>query len=178
MKLRHKDRDARWTVKFTKAKGRPDGTKPPVNIAIPAFGCQNHIAIDVGHGFIRTWKVTDAAAYEGAVLLDTTNPARTVLADTAYRSAVNETFMADNGFVSRVHRKKPKGPPMPEKERRANNAKSKIRSRVEHVFADQKMRIGLVVRTIGVARATTRIGLVNLVYNIRRLLFIQRRVAA
>src|SRR3546814_10858536 len=33
-KLRHKDRDARWTVKFTKAKERPDGTKPPVDIAI------------------------------------------------------------------------------------------------------------------------------------------------
>lgn len=181
-KLRHKDRDARWTVKFTKAKERPDGTKPPVDIAIPSFGYQNHVAIDVGHGFIRTWKVTDAAAYEGAVLrdglLDKTNTARTVWADTAYRSAVNEAFMADNGFVSRVHRKKPKGRPMPENTRRANNAKSKIRSRVEHVFADQKTRIGLVVRTIGIARATTKIGLVNLVYNIRRLLFIQRRAAA
>lgn len=35
---RQKDRDARWTVKFSKAKERPDGTKPPVDIAIPAFG--------------------------------------------------------------------------------------------------------------------------------------------
>jgi len=34
-KLRQKDRDARWTVKFSKAKERPDGTKPPVDIAIP-----------------------------------------------------------------------------------------------------------------------------------------------
>lgn len=181
-KLRHKDRDARWTVKFTKAKERPDGSKPPVDIAIPCFGYQNHIGIDVGHGFIRTWKVTDAAAYEGAVLraglLDRTNTARTVWADTAYRSAVNETFMTANGFVSRVHRKKPKGRPMPDSIRRANNAKSKVRSRVEHVFADQKARIGLVVRTIGIARATTRIGLVNLVYNIRRLLFIARRTTA
>jgi transposase len=53
-KLRHKDRDARRTVKFTKAKERPDGTKPPVDIAIPSFGYQNHVAIDVGHGFIPT----------------------------------------------------------------------------------------------------------------------------
>jgi hypothetical protein len=37
-KLRQKDRDARWTVKFSKAKTRPDGTKPPVDIAIPTFG--------------------------------------------------------------------------------------------------------------------------------------------
>ena len=33
-KLRQKDRDARWTVKFSKAKERPDGTKPAVDIAI------------------------------------------------------------------------------------------------------------------------------------------------
>ncbi len=45
-KLRQKDRDARWTVKFSKAKERPDGTKPPIDIAIPTFGYQNHIAID------------------------------------------------------------------------------------------------------------------------------------
>src|SRR4028119_2364679 len=52
-KLRQKDRDARWTVKFSKAKERPDGTKPAVDIAIPTFGYQNHIAIDCGFGFIR-----------------------------------------------------------------------------------------------------------------------------
>ena len=34
-KLRQKDRDARWTVKFSKAKERADGTKPAVDIAIP-----------------------------------------------------------------------------------------------------------------------------------------------
>lgn len=44
-KLRHKDRDARWTVKFTKAKERADGSRPPVDIAIPTFGYQNHIGI-------------------------------------------------------------------------------------------------------------------------------------
>ena len=52
-KVRHKDRDARWTVKFSKAKERPDGTKP-IDIAIPVFGCQNHVSIDRGFGFIRT----------------------------------------------------------------------------------------------------------------------------
>ena len=32
-KMRHKDRDARWTVKFTKAKPRQDGSTPPVRRA-------------------------------------------------------------------------------------------------------------------------------------------------
>ena len=36
-KLRHKDRDARWTVKFTKAKPREDGTVPAVDLAIPGL---------------------------------------------------------------------------------------------------------------------------------------------
>jgi hypothetical protein len=66
--------------------------------------------------------------------------------------------MEKNGFVSHVHRKKPKGKPMSDAVRRANAAKSKIRSRVEHVFAEQKARMGLFVRTIGIARATVKIG--------------------
>src|SRR5246127_4874871 len=52
-KLRHKDRDARWTVKFTKAKPREDGSTPPVDLAIPLFGYQNHVSIDRRFGFIR-----------------------------------------------------------------------------------------------------------------------------
>ena len=154
-KLRQKDRDARWTVKYTKAKPREDGSTPPVDLAIPVFGYQNHISLDRGFGFIRKWSATDAAAYEGRRLrdglLDKTNTASSVWADTAYRSAANEEFMERNGFVSHVHRKKPKGRPMPEAIRRANNAKSKIRSRVEHVFAEQKDRMGLFIRTIGIA---------------------------
>src|ERR1700752_1344665 len=111
-KLRHKDRDARWTVKFTKAKPREDGSSPMVDLAIPVFGYQNHISIDRGFGFIRQWSATDAAAYEGRRLreglLDKTNTASGVWADTAYRSAANEEFIRKNGFVSHAHRKKPK----------------------------------------------------------------------
>jgi hypothetical protein len=71
-------------------------------------------------------------------LLDNSNTASGVWADTAYRSTANETFLTKNGFVSHIHRKKPKGGAMPETMRRANNAKLKIRSRVEHVFAEQQ----------------------------------------
>jgi IS5 family transposase len=181
-KLRQKDRDARWTVKFTKAKPREDGSTPPNDLAIPLFGYQNHVSIDRGFGFIRKWSTTDAAAYEGRQLreglLDKTNTASGIWADTAYRSAANEEFLAKNGLVSHVHRKKPKGRAMPEAMRRANAAKSKIRSRVEHVFAEQKDRMDLFIRTIGIARATMKIGLANLVYNIKRLLFLRRVATA
>jgi transposase, IS5 family len=180
-KLRQKDRDARWTVKFTKAKPREDGTLPAVDLAIPAFGYRNHISIDHRFGFIRKWLATHAAAYEGRRLrdglLDKGNTAASVWGDTAYRSAANETYMSKNGFVSRVHRKKPANRPMPRATRRANNAKSRIRSRIEHVFAEQKDRMDLFIRTIGLPRATMKIGLANLVYNVKRLIFLRRTAA-
>src|ERR671916_2250465 len=64
-KLAQKDRDARWTVKFSKAKAAEEGKPKLVDIAVPAFGYKNHAAIDRRHGFIRGWSVTNAAAYDG-----------------------------------------------------------------------------------------------------------------
>jgi transposase, IS5 family len=180
-KLHQKDRDARWTVKVSKAKPKAGGTRQ-VDIAVPVFGYQNHISIDRRHGLIRRWAVTDAAAYAGRLLrcglLDRTNTASEVWADTAYRSKANETYMAENGFTSRVHRKKPTGRPMAERSRRANARKSAVRSRIEHVFAEQKSRMGLFVRTIGIARARVKIGLANLAFNMKRLIWLERTAPA
>jgi IS5 family transposase len=173
-KLAQKDRDARWTVKYSKAKPRADG-RPQVDLAIPAFGYKNHVSIDRCHGLIRKWTATDAAAYDGARLadvLDRENTASEVWADTAYHSAKNEDHLARHGFVSCIHRKKPKGRPMAERTRSANARK---RSAVEHVFAYQKGPMVLVVRTIGIARARVKIGLANLAYNMRRFVWLDRR---
>ncbi len=103
------------------------------------------------------------------------NTASDVWADTAYRSRSNEAWLRATGPVSRVHRKKPKGRPMPARIARANAAKSTIRARIEHVFARQKDQMALFIRTIGIARAETKITLANLVYNIDRLVFYERR---
>src|SRR6201993_4698605 len=141
-KLRHKDRDARWTVKFTKAKLREDGSSPTVDLAIPVFGYQNHISIDRGFGFIQQWSATDAAAYEGyllrAGLLDKTNTASGVWADTAYRSAANEEFMDKTGFISHVHRKKPKGRAMPEAIRGGDAAQMQNRFGIPRESAEER----------------------------------------
>ena len=105
-------------------------------------------------------------------LLDRTNTASGVWADTAYRSAKNEAHLAGAGFTSLIHRKKPKGKPMPRRVARANAAKSQVRARVEHVFARQKGPMALVIRTIGLARAKVKIGLANLVYNRHRMVWL------
>ena len=123
-KLRQKDRDARWTVKFSKAKPKDDGA-PQIDIAIPVFGYKSHVSIDRRHGVIRRGKTTDAAAHEGARLreglIDPANTASDVWADTAYRSATNERFLDKAGKVSRIHHKKPRGKPMPPAVARASD---------------------------------------------------------
>ena len=179
-KVAQKDRDARWTVKFSKAKPSDDGS-PRIDLAVPAFGYKNHVGIDRRHGLIRTWTATDAARHDGGQLpnlISKGNTASDVWADTAYRSKANEKHLADNGLRSRIHRKKPPGQPMPINVSRANGAKSKVRAAVEHVFAHQKGPMGLVVRTIGLARAKVKIGLANIVYNMRRAVWLTQRRAA
>lgn len=178
-RLRQKDRDGRWTLKRGRRKRRPDGTLM-MEIATPVYGYKSHIGADRQHRFIRTWNVTDAARHDGRELpglLDRTNTGSSVWADTAYRSAKNERRIAKAGLVSKVHFRKPPGKPMPEPRQRANAARSRPRSAIEHVFADQKHRMRLVVRTIGIARARTKIGLANIAHNLRRYLFWETRPA-
>ena len=179
-KLRQKDRDGRWTLKRGRRKRRPDGSLM-MEIATPAYGCKSHIGADRRYRFIRTWSVTDAARHDGRELgglLDRSNTASPVWADTACRSRKNEKKIARAGLVSKVRFRKPPGRPMPEAKRRANSARSRPRSGVEHVFADQKHRMGLFIRTIGIARARTKIGMANIAHNLRRYVFWETRAAA
>jgi IS5 family transposase len=180
-KAAQKDIHARWTVKYSKAKQKADGSTHKTDIAIPSFGYKDHISIDRSHGLIRTWKVTDAARYDGAQLPDLItrdNTGSSVWADTAYRSKKNEAWLHKNGFISHIHTKKPKGRDMSERAKAANSRRSKIRSFVEHPFARIKHAMGLTVRTIGIARATTKIGMANLVYNFQRVAWLNKRSAS
>ena len=125
--------------------------------------------------------MTDAARHDGPVLpelIDRNNTGGDVWADTAYRSKANEKFLADRLLRSQIHRKKPKGRPMPRRTARANARKSAVRSAVEHVFARQKGPMDLFVRTIGIARARTKIGLANLLYNMQRMIWLTDQATA
>ena len=64
---------------------------------------------------------------------------------------------------------------MPPNIARGNANRARIRSHIEHVFAAQKHRLGLVIRTIGIIRARAKIGLANLTYNFTRLAWHHRR---
>lgn len=95
-KFAQKDRDACWTVKYSKAKQPTDtATSAPTkthDIAIPMFGYKNHAGIDRAHGFICGWTVTSESAHDSAQLRNVVtknNTASTVWADSAYRSKAN-----------------------------------------------------------------------------------------
>lgn len=103
------------------------------------------------------------------------NTGSEVWADSAYRSQTNEKWLAAQMLTSRIHRRKPAGKQMPKHIARANAKKSSIRAAVEHVFAHQKNRFGLFIRTIGLARAEVKLALANIAYNFDRLIFHERR---
>ena len=174
-RLRQKDRNARWTLKQGKKR-----EAAAVQIAVPHYGYKNHISTDRRHCLIHKWDVSDAAVNYGKrlnVLLDKENTASSVWADTAYRSKTNEAFMAKTGFSSQVHHKKPPRRALPDSLARANAKRSKVRAAVEHVFAHQKERMGLFVRTIGLKRARLKIGMVNLAYNMTRFVWLRGKNA-
>ena len=158
-KAAQKDTDARWTVKTGRRKNPAGSQRRMPDIAIPVFGYKNHVVIDRAYGFIRSSAVTDAARHDGKMLRQLVtgdNLAAGVWADSAYRSKANEAWLAGKGRVSHIHRKKPPGRAMPKATAQANARKSAVRAHVEHVFAQQKDRMGLFIRTIGPQKRAKR----------------------
>jgi IS5 family transposase len=161
-----KDKDARWTKKHGHSY----------------YGYKNHVGIDAKHKFVRRFAATDASVHDSQKLddvLDRSNTASGVWADSAYRSAEIEARLKAGGYTSRIHRRAHRNCPLSERETAANTTRSRIRARVEHVFGHQENSMGRkLVRTIGIVRATMKIGMMNLVYNMRRLVQLDRIAAA
>ena len=87
-------------------------------IATPVFGYKSHISSDCRFGFIRSAIVTSAAAPDGRQLrklIDKENTSGKIWADSAYRFQSNEKWLKQNMMNSQIHRRKPKGKPMPKR---------------------------------------------------------------
>ena len=63
--------------------------------------------------------------------------------------------------------------PLTKTQERNNKAKSRIRARVEHVFARMHQFGGIAIRTIGIMRAELQIGLLNMAYNMTRYAYLR-----
>jgi len=182
-RTRQIDREGRWTIKRGRKQTPPSGEvqrQAIGEIAVPMFGYKNHLGIDRTHGFIRRFIVTHAARHDGsqlAALLDPENAASGVWADTAYRSKANLRLLDRQRLVAQFQRAKPRGRAMPPHIARGNATRAQVRARVEHVFAAEKHRMGLVIRTVGQFRAAAKITLANLAYNMRRLVWMEASAA-
>ena len=164
-KASQKDVDARWTKKNNEVH----------------FGYKVHVAIDNENKLIRDYDVTSAEVHDSQVFIEllADNSSADVWADSAYQSEASTLELYASGYRNKVHKKARRNKPLSVKQQEMNSKKSKTRARVEHVFGSmENEQGGMFVRTIGHTRAAVKIGLMNLAYNMRRMVSLQRRGAS
>lgn len=164
-KLAQKDTDARWTKKNN----------------ISFYGYKNHVKADTKTKLIRKYAVTSASVHDSQLvgeLLDATDQDQEFYADSAYTGKAAQEVYAEKKVVDMVNEKGYKNRPLTEAQKKSNREKSKVRARMEHIFGfvENSMN-GSYIRTIGMARAKAKIGMMNIVYNICRCVQLKKVVS-
>lgn len=155
-KQSQKDTDARWTKKHN----------------VSYYGYKNHVKVDVDSKLILQYEVTDASVHDSQLienLLDKSDYVLLFYADSAYTGAENEKSVTDRKMKNLICEKGYKNKPLTELQKLFNREKSRVRSRVEHVFGfiENSMK-GMYLQNIGKKRIEGIIGLMNLTYNMFR----------
>lgn len=143
------------------------------------FGYKNHVSIDRRHKFVRVYSVETAAPHDSQFfepLLDPNNSSLDLWADSAYKSREIDGICENKTYHNHIHHRAYRNKPLNGHQKRSNTAKSRVRARIEHMFAQAKnWGKRFVVGGIGITRNRFDIGLKNLVYNLRRYEFLERR---
>ncbi|MBP8960011.1 MAG: IS5 family transposase [Bacteroidales bacterium] len=155
-KLAQKDIDARWTKKNNNT----------------FYGYKNHVKADTKTKLIEEFIVTDASVHDSQAmeqLLKEKDEGQPLYADSAYTGEDQETVYKKKKVINKIIEKGYRNKALTEEQKANNKEKSRIRVRIEHVFGfvENSMH-GSIIRTIGIVRATAKIGLMNLTYNISR----------
>lgn len=155
-KLSQKDINARWTKKNNKNY----------------FGYKDHVKQDGKSKLIIKYKVTDASVHDSNAtepLLDEKDKGEEFYADSAYTGEPQEKIISDKEMINKVCEKGTRNHPLTDEQKANNKEKSKTRCRVEHIFGfmEQNMN-GMYIQCIGIKRAESVIGLMNLTYNMFR----------
>ena len=159
-KLAQKDVDARWTKKNN----------------VSYYGYKNHAKVDGKSKLITNYQVTDASVHDSQALdalLSEEDHLQSLYADSAYTG--QQETLRKYKLKDEVCEKGVKNKPLTEEQRASNREKSKTRARVEHVFGFMENSMGSMFnRKIGIERAKTVVGLMNLTYNMFRKLQLDR----
>ena len=154
-KIMQRDTDATWTKKGNEAH----------------FGYKDHVKVDADSKLIVDYNVTtastnDAKGADG--LFDETD--KVAYGDSAYPS-----LELPEGVQNQISEKATRNNPLTEEQRENNKQKAKTRCRVEHIFAGIAQMIGgTVIRSKNLKRATFSISMLNLLYNMRRVVSLER----
>ena len=159
-KARQKDVDARWTKK--------NGER--------YYGYKNHVKVDSRSKLIEDFTVTSASVHDSNALEELIAEGDpTTYVDSAYTGERCEKVFAERNVqakpIARAYRNKP----LNKSQERNNRARSRIRVRVEHVFATMRMCMRKTWnRCVGLTRNRATIAMTNLVYNMVRFEQIER----
>lgn len=160
-----KDVDARWVKKNN----------------VNYFGYKNHVKSDAKSKLITKYMVTDACVHDSNAtepLLDENDKGEPFYADSAYTGEPQEEVISKKEMSNQVCEKGYRNKPLTDEQKASNTEKSRVRSRVEHIFGFMENSMnGMYINSIGIKRATAIIGLMNLTYNMYRkiqLLALQR----
>ena len=161
-KQRQKDMDARWTEKN----------------GVSFFGYKDHVKEDAKSKLIVKYRVTDASVHDSqateTLLEKEKDKGEDFYADSAYSGEPQEKIISKNEMNNKVCEKGRRNHPLTEEQKENNREKSRVRSRVEHIFGFMEMNMnGMFIQCIGIKRATAIIGLMNLTYNMYRKIQIQ-----
>src|SRR5215469_15268849 len=156
-KLAQKDTDARW---MRKSKVRH-------------YGYKDHIKIDKKSKIITKYTVTSASVHDRRELknLIDAKKDKVIYGDSANAGKEIQKCIPKH-IKNRIHEKGYRNRPLTKTQEKNNTAKSRIRARVEHVFAAIQQFGGKTIRTIGITRAEMQIGLLNLTYNLMRFTYL------
>jgi len=156
----HKDCDARWTKKNHET----------------FYGYKDHVKVDVADKLILDGLTTAANVHDSQQIQGLVKEGDYVAyGDSAYHSATIAADLAGKNVEAQICEKATRAAALTEEQKSRNRGKSRVRSRVEHVFAQMtgSMR-ALRQRCIGLERNAACIQLTNLVYNLLRFEQIQR----
>lgn len=153
-KLAQKDQDARWTKKNNQT----------------FYGYKDHVKVGARTKIILDYTVTPASTHDSQAMPELVKQGDgDVHADSAYAGEPIAADLSAKSVRNHIHEKGNAGAPLSEEQKTANRRKSRIRARVEHVFACMEKSLGGIYhRAIGLARNEYQIGMMNLCYNLCR----------
>jgi IS5 family transposase len=139
-----------------------------------SYGYKAHVAVDQCSLLVRSAKLTPANVAETIVadeLIIANKDGGAIYADKAYDTHHRRRLLADLGLPDGIMHRPNKHHPLTLRQRQRNTALSKIRSRVETVFAVLKRIYGFRrTRYLGLIRNQLQLTLLAICFNLRRML--------